>query len=131
VRYLCAGLERLGGLSPLPDDPRVTRHARHLLVLRFDPQAFGGRTRQEFLGALTAEGITPVSPGYIGLHQTPAVQQEVQARFGVDTRQLHLPCTERAAGETVWISQNAFLGDQEDMQDILAAVEKIKRAWTA
>jgi dTDP-4-amino-4,6-dideoxygalactose transaminase len=46
ARYLSAELSRLGGLSPLPGDPRVTRDARHLLLLRYDPQAFGGRARQ-------------------------------------------------------------------------------------
>ena len=129
VRTLCSGLERLGGLSPLPLDPRVTRHARHLLVLRYDPQAFGGHARQDFLAALIAEGITPVSPGYVGLHHTPAIQRAMQAGFGVDTSQLHLPCTEQAEQETVWMAQNAFLGTQEDMEDILTAVEKIQRAW--
>ena len=31
ARYLSAALTSLGGLSPLPADPQVTRHARHLL----------------------------------------------------------------------------------------------------
>ncbi len=131
VRYLSAGLDRLGGLSPLPSDPRVTRHARHLLVLRYNPQAFGGHSRQDFLAALTAEGITPVSQGYGGLHHTPAVRQAMQSGFRVDPDDLHLPCTEQAAEETVWIAQNAFLGTQNDMEDILTAIEKIKQAWAS
>ncbi len=129
VRYLSAGLERLGGLSPLPSDARLTRHAHHLLILRYHPEAFGGHTREEFVSALVAEGITLVSQGYVELHHTPAIQHAMQDAFGVDSRQFHLPCTEQAARETLWISQNAFLGTQKDMDDILTAVEKIQRAW--
>jgi dTDP-4-amino-4,6-dideoxygalactose transaminase len=127
ARYLSEALSRLGGLEPLPDDPRVTRHARHLVILRYDPGAFGGRPINEFLAALVAEGITPVSRGYVPLHHSPAIRRAMQSGFGVDPAQLSLPCTERAANQTVWIAQNALLGELKDMDDIVTAVEKIKR----
>ena len=129
ARYLSEGLSRLGGLAPLPDDPRLTRHARHLLILRYDPQAFTGHPLQEFLAALVAEGITPVSQGYVGLQHTPAIRNAMQTSFGLDPQTLYLPCTEQAAGCTLWIAQNALLGTQKDMDDILTAVEKIQHAW--
>ena len=87
------------------------------------------RPLQEFLAALVAEGITPVSLGYVGLHHTPAIRNAMQAGFGLDPQELHLPCTDQAAGQTLWIAQNALLGTPKDMQDILTAVEKIRRAW--
>jgi dTDP-4-amino-4,6-dideoxygalactose transaminase len=129
ARYLNTELTRLGGLTPLPDDPRITRNAHHLLILRYDPQAFGQHPRSEFLTAMDAEGISLLSPGYVNLHHTPAIRKAMQDGFGVDSTQIILPCTEQATRETVWIAQNALLGSQQDMQDILAAVEKIQRAW--
>jgi hypothetical protein len=113
-----AELARLGGLSPLPGDPRVTRDARHLLLLRYDPQAFGGHARHDFLAAMAAEGITPLSSGYISLPHTPAIRKTMQASFGVDSTSFHLPCAEQATRQTVWIAQNALLGSQQDMDDI-------------
>jgi dTDP-4-amino-4,6-dideoxygalactose transaminase len=129
ARYLSAELSRLGGLSPLPGDPRVTRDARHLLLLRYDPQAFGGRARQDFLAAMAAEGITPLSSGYISLPHAPAIRKTMQASFGVDSTSFHLPCAEQATRQTVWISQNALLGSQQELDDILTAVARIQKAW--
>ena len=43
--------------------PWCTRHAYHIYMGHYDPEAFGGHTRDEFLAALRAEGI-PVSSGY-------------------------------------------------------------------
>jgi hypothetical protein len=37
------------------------------------------------------------------------------------------PNTHRAAWETVWIPQFALLGDEEDVSEIAAAIEKIQR----
>ena len=127
--YLCQGLAQIGGLSPLPDDTRVTRHARHLVILRYAAQFFGGHSRDEFVAALSAEGITPISQGYVALHRTPAIRQAMQTRFGIDPSEITLPCTDQAAAQTLWLSQNALLGSQADMDDILAALEKIKHNW--
>ena len=37
------------------------------------------------------------------------------------------PNTQRAAWETVWIPQPALLGDEQDMQEIVAAIRKIQQ----
>jgi dTDP-4-amino-4,6-dideoxygalactose transaminase len=129
ARYLGEALGRLGGLDPLPDNPNVTRHARHLVVLRYDPGAFGGQPVDAFVHAMAAEGITPVSRGYVPLHHSPAIRKGMQSLFGFDPAQLSLPCTELASQQTLWISQNALLGEQKDMDDIVSAVEKIQKAW--
>ena len=63
ARYLDRELAAIPGITPQARDERVTGHAHHLYVLRFDGQAFGGHDRSWFLQALRAEGI-PCSPGY-------------------------------------------------------------------
>jgi dTDP-4-amino-4,6-dideoxygalactose transaminase len=129
VRYLTETLSQLSGISTLPDDPRVTRHARHLLILRYEPEAFGNAPIQDFITAMKAEGITPISQGYVGLHRTPAIRETIRVNYGIDTQELYLPCTDQATRETWWIAQNAFLGTPGDMDDIVNAVEKIQHTW--
>ena len=129
ARYLSQELARLGGLSALPDHPDVTRNARHLLILRYNAAAFGGQPLPEFVKALEAEGITPISQGYVPLHHSPAIRKTMQALFDVDPAQTTLPCTEQAASQTLWIQQTALLGTRQDMDDIVSAVEKIQNAW--
>jgi dTDP-4-amino-4,6-dideoxygalactose transaminase len=129
ARFLEQALAQIGGLVPLPEDGRVTRHARHLVILRYDSAAFGGHPLDQFLQALHAEGVTPVSRGYVPLHQAPAIRKTMQALFSRDPAQASLPASERAAGQTIFLAQNALLGDEEDLQDIAVAVAKIRRAW--
>ena len=129
ARYLGEALSAIPGISPLPGDPRVTRHAWHLMIVRYDPARFGNRPVDDFVAALSAEGITPLSRGYVPLHHSPAIRKAIQATFGADPAQTSLPWTERAADRTFWLAQNIFLGDTEDMDDIAEAIHKIQRAW--
>ncbi len=129
ARYLSESLSEIPGISPLPHDPRVTRYARHLLIVRYDPQYFGGRPVEAFVSALSAEGITPISRGYVPLHHSPAIRKTMQANFANDPAETRLPCTERAADHTFWLAQNVFLGSQRDMDDVAAAIRKIQSAW--
>lgn len=129
ARYLARLLRETGGLEPLPDDPRVTLHARHLFLARYDPAAFGGHSRREFLDALRAEGITPCSAGYVPLYRSPAIRGALETQFAV--RELpDCPVTEAVAQDAVWFFQYALLGDGSDMESIAAAVAKIRQAWS-
>lgn len=128
ARYLSEALSEVKGLTPLPADPRVTQHARHLFIVRYDPGAFGGRSLNEFIAAWKAEGIEPCGAGYVPLNRTPAVQRTMAELFGIDELPT-CPVAERAAETTIWLFQHAFLGDRRDMDDIVAAARKIQRAW--
>ncbi len=97
--------------------------------MRYDPQYFGGKPIETFVSALSAEGITPLSRGYVPLHHSPAVRKTMQANFDLDPAHSRLPCTEHAAGHTFWLAQTAFLGSQNDMDDIAEAIRKIQKAW--
>lgn len=98
--YLAEKFAAVPGLTPPPTDPRVTQHGRHLFVIRYDQDAFGGRDRDQFLAAWRAEGITASSAGYIPLHQSPAIHKALESRFGV--RDLpSFPVAEHAARTTL------------------------------
>ncbi len=131
--YLLAGLRAIGGLVPQRADERVTRHGFHFILTRYQPEAFGGMSRDRFIEALRAEGI-PASRGYIPLYTTGAVRDTERAlrqALGLgEPTPPHCPATERLCNEeAVWlVGQSALLGTRADMDDILEAVAKIRAA---
>jgi dTDP-4-amino-4,6-dideoxygalactose transaminase len=131
--YLCKGLSEIGGLIPQRTYDKVTRHGFHFILTRYQPEAFGGWPREQFIAALHAEGI-PASRGYIPLYNTGAVEnttrllrQTLRLGEGVPPE---CPVTERACSEeAVWLlGQSPLLGPREDLDDVLAAVAKIRAA---
>ena len=95
-------------------------------------QKFGGQPRERFLEALTAEGI-PCSRGYHPLYKQEFFKTPIQRPDGtqVDYSKLHLPVVEKVCDEeAVWLKQSLLLGDQDDMDDIVNAVKKIKENFT-
>jgi len=128
-------LSGIGGIRPMTRDPRVTANAYHLYMFRYDAAMFGGRTREEFLSALRAEGI-PASPGYtVPLYRSPAIIDAVAAqrsRSGRTDQPLpaELPVTERTCtSEGVWFGQSMLLASDNDLSDIPTAIQKIHRSW--
>ncbi len=127
VSYLTRRIQaEIPGLIPPAEDLRITAHSHHLLILKYQPAAFGGHRRDEFVHAMEAEGITPISTGYIPLHQSPAIQRALGDKFITGQS---LPAAEQAGRESLWLNQNVFLGTHEDMDSILEAAQKIQKAW--
>lgn len=128
--YLAEQLSRIEGVRPLARDPRITQHAYHLFIFRYDRGAFNGMAREEFLAALRAEGV-PCSPGYAPLYRSPAfkIDAETHPFAGrLDYSSLFLPAVEQACEEAVWLSQGMLLAERTDMDEIAAAVRKIQAA---
>jgi dTDP-4-amino-4,6-dideoxygalactose transaminase len=128
--YLSERLEAIPGVQPLRVDPRVTRHAWHIFVFRYQSEAFGGLSREKFLEALQAEGI-PCAPGYLPLNQSPALLgglESLRSLLDEVPPPRACPVAERVCTqEAVWLSQNQLLGDERDMNDVANAVAKIQR----
>jgi dTDP-4-amino-4,6-dideoxygalactose transaminase len=131
VRYLLDGLREVGGLIPQRADERVTRHGYHLLIVRYQPEAFGGWNREQFLNAIRAEGI-PASPGYVPLYGTLGIQQgirELCAALGrPEPPAPDCPVNEHACrNEAIWlVGQSPLLGTRADMDDVVQAVAKLR-----
>lgn len=120
------------GIKPLRGDASVTRHAHHLHILRYLPEAWDGLPKSKFLEAMKAEGV-PLSAGYsIPLYEQPVLKNRA---FGpltkwfadmADYRNVHLPNTHAACYEqALWIAQSYLLGSEEDMRYIVRAIDKI------
>ncbi len=122
------------GIDPLVPPPEVTRHAWHLFLFRYRPAAFGGRSRGEFLKALSAEGV-PASSGYVLLTENAALHDRARsnaALAGVPEPvfdSARVPVAQAASEECCWLGQNVLLGGEAGAQAIAAAMSKIQRAW--
>ncbi len=134
ARYLGEELAKIG-LRPLARDPRVTQHAWHLFIFRYDASLARGAKREAFIEAMRAEGI-PCAPGYVPLYATNAVRRGTEdnlrwvGRDPGEIERLHRSCpaAERACyEEAVWLGQNVLLGTRADMDSIVEAAAKVLR----
>jgi len=123
AKYLTEKLREVEGVEPLKIDDRVTRHAYHLYIFRYNPKYFKGLSKMDFVKAMNAEGI-PLKPGYtVPLYKLPAIKNSIKGAY----ENVYLPVTEKACQEEgVWFSQNVLLGTKEDMDDIVKAIRKIQ-----
>jgi len=138
--YLNNQLLEIEGVRPMRTDPYVTRNALHIYMFQYTGEGFKGLSRDRFLKTMQAEGI-PVSGGYgRTLYQHPLFTHPesglnkgypLAARFSgreIDYHQVRYPEAERLCREeTAWIPHRALLGTKEDMDDIVAAILKIKQ----
>lgn len=126
------------GITPQKCDPRCTRNGQYAYIFHVDARQFSGISTENFIAALNAEGI-PTQASYPPLHELDCFRNgEYRKRLsGPQASEKHafleqsFPHTQRAAWETVWIPQFALLGDEEDMNEIAAAIRKIQRNASA
>jgi len=140
-RYLAEQLrQHVTGVTPQWIDERATAMSYHLFIFRYDPAAFGGLPRGQFLEALQAEGI-PCMSGYAHpLYRNPMFLNKDFWKGGfpcvapyagdIDYRDSvsRCPVSEALCGDSVWLTQNLLLGERADMDDIVEAIMKIQRA---
>ncbi len=133
-RLLDKLLAEIPGITPQQLDRRCTRDGQYAYIFHIDTREFAGASVDRLIQAMIAEGI-PNQASY------PAVHGLDVFRNGDYRKRLHgeqatdphsflkagFPQTLRAASETIWIPQPALLGDEEDMQEIVATWKKIHR----
>lgn len=131
-RLLDRLLGEVPGITPQSHDARVTRNGHYAYIFHVDARAFAGISNQQFVDALEAEGIPTQAP-YPPIHKLDlftsgayrdrlsGAQAQANHAFLADA----FPNSQRESDETVWITQNALLGDEEDMGEIAAAIGKV------
>jgi len=130
ARCLGKALEGITGIRPAKVADHVTNHAWHLYPMRYIASAFGGRSRNEFLRALRAEGI-PCSAGYTDLQSRHRITLAIKKRHPELVAEDPCPNTKRVCDESVWLSQSILLADEKDLADIPEAIRKIQKAFHA
>jgi dTDP-4-amino-4,6-dideoxygalactose transaminase len=127
-------LSQIPGITPQKLDERCTRNGQYAYIFHVDSKQFAGISTDSFIAAINAEGI-PNQASYPPLHDLHMFRNgEYRKRLsGPQAKADHgflrqsFPHTQRAAWETVWIPQPALLGDESDMQEIVAAIRKIQK----
>ncbi|HXF61360.1 MAG TPA: DegT/DnrJ/EryC1/StrS family aminotransferase [Caldilineaceae bacterium] len=129
ARYLAQGLQEIEGVSPIERDARVTRWSFYYWNFMYDQEGFDGVPRDRFLEAVRAEGV----PANIGAHGRPIYRNPIFetmdniAGVPVDFREVECPTAEHLfANVALSLPHATFLGDQEDMDLILAAIRKVR-----
>ncbi|HCA47159.1 MAG TPA: aminotransferase DegT [Armatimonadetes bacterium] len=134
--YLRQRLEDVEGvcLQKLTHPDNVS--AFHLYVFLYDPEAFGGLSRDRFIQALGAEGI-PCAKGYNPLYREGVFAATVHMdafpfcapyyEGECDYTAVSCPACERICDERgFWMSQRTGLADEQAMDDIVNAMLKIR-----
>ena len=135
---LTAGLNDVGGLTPLAPDPRVTTRAAYQLVMKYDSSAFGGVHRDRFLEALRAEGIEADGPFYVPIpdhelfHAESRHWPQLRERYGDGVKaanargDLLFPVASCAAyEEAVWLHYPYLMSD-DAVDRVVEAVAKVR-----
>lgn len=125
AKLLDQAIDAFPGLLPIKsDDPRAADRAYHLYTFRYAP-GVDGLTREHFVQALQAEGI-PCSTGYpVPLYAQPLFQHVKQPDGQPPYNELKLPNVTQLCQEVIWFRQNLLLGEAEDTNDIIRAIEKV------
>ena len=118
ARFLNEQLSEMDLISTPFVDERVTCHSYYLYMIRLNLDRFPGITKDNFVKALTAEGI-PCSVGY----PHPLYKNQV---FN-DYKHIRNDCpeAERMCSNSFWLSHEILLSEQDNLNDIVSAIEKI------
>lgn len=123
AEYLLKRFEQIEGLSVIKDDNPKVQRDYYIVAVRYDKEKFRNVDLDIFLKALNAEGI-PCGKGY----KRPLYYFDVLLDNEEQIEKYKNKCveTEKALKEIFWFSHEIFLGTQEDMDDIVNAIIKIK-----
>ncbi|WP_406053525.1 DegT/DnrJ/EryC1/StrS family aminotransferase [Kribbella sp. NBC_00889] len=122
VEFLRRELAGVDGLEVLPEPPGTTASSHHLGLVRYDPAAFGGHGKDDFLAAMAAEGV-PLDAGYRSLSRESALQAYSDLQ--------PCPVAEEAADTVVWIRQSLLMADEAELSDIVTAATKVHQAFVS
>lgn len=132
--YLAAQLKPIAGIQParLPENSRAVWH---LFPFRYDAQQWNGLTRDQFIKALSAEGV-PCGTGYHEQYFDGLLDEAIQSRgfkrlFSPERLKAYRQSFQELKGNrqvcatTVVIGQNLLLAERGDMDRIVEAIQKI------
>ncbi len=129
-------LAQIDGLAPLRRPSGVTRQAYYHYHLRYDPERFGGLSREDFCKALNAEGIpcgtlsgqVVYKSPLFGANPVRAASAVIPGPNGlIDYSEVRCSVAEDIAERTgIVIPQRVLLGTAEDVADVVRAAQKIR-----
>jgi dTDP-4-amino-4,6-dideoxygalactose transaminase len=128
---LDALLREIDGITPQASDARCTRNGHYLYMFHYDSAAFGGLPTKRFIEALHAEGI-PSQATYpplsaLAVFADGTYKKRIPPGMPDDALR-HAPFvnSNRIMREVVGLTHATLMGDEQDIQEIAAAVRKIQ-----
>jgi dTDP-4-amino-4,6-dideoxygalactose transaminase len=130
---LCEGLSRLPHVRPLPPQAGLERETIYHFIFQYRPEG-NAPSRDLFVAALEAEGIPCDGRFYEPVYRSDLfyADPEVCAQLSLgretpmDYSSCQCPVSERAAySEAVWLPQFLLIGEPQDVEDVVRAVEKV------
>ena len=113
-------------LEPLAVHSGVRAHGMHMFAMRYSKKRCGGISVERFLELVQAEGV-PIYRAFAATVSDQPVMRDLMKKHPEYLRQLPTPVADQAARELVFIPQNVFLGTPQDMEEIVAAMNKVER----
>ena len=104
--------------------PFSTRRTYHIFMLRYNP-GIEGVSRETFIEALIAEGVTSFGGYPVPLYMQPAFESIPQPKDQGVYNKLSFPGVEQCCRESVWITHPHLLGDESRGKQVVRAIEKI------
>jgi dTDP-4-amino-4,6-dideoxygalactose transaminase len=125
-QYLSHLMHNVNCLEPLDVHTGVRAHGMYMFAMRYRQTYCGGFPVDTFLDLIQGEGA-PIFRAFASTISDQPVMQNLIRKRPEYFRCLPTPVAYQSAQETVFIPQNVFLGTTRDMEDIIAAVEKVER----
>lgn len=137
ANYLTSLLKNIPGIYPAKLYDGTTKSAYHLYMFRYNKDHFAGLSRDNFVKALEAEGVT-CSGGYgminKGAYVTNLAKEKHYLKIYGEKRMkqwveqtVNCPVNDRLTTEAVWFLQFMLLGTRENMEQIAQAIRKIQK----
>jgi dTDP-4-amino-4,6-dideoxygalactose transaminase len=137
AKYFSTLLADIPGIGLLKRDKRMTVMPCYQYLFRYFEDQWEGLSRDRFVAALAAEGMGHVEGDfYIPLYKNPlfyvnaADYPSIRDRYGDSmymTESVSCPVSERVGyHESVWVHYSLFMGTKNDVEDIAAAIWKIR-----
>jgi dTDP-4-amino-4,6-dideoxygalactose transaminase len=133
--YLDSNLKEIPGIIPYKLSEGANRSAYHFYPFRYKKEYFDNLSRDTFIAALRAEGISCME-GYGMQYHDGLIEDALSSRgykrlFSQERlkryrEELHeLPDNDQLTKEAVWFTQNMLLMEKNDMDDIILAIRKV------
>lgn len=129
-------LKEVEGVSVLERSPHTTQVTHYQYIFKYHSERFKHLPREKFLEALKAEGIEASGAFYIPLQEWPMFDPPLRDwpmlkeryPYGINAESAHTPVAKKAGYEqAVWLHYHYLLGTEEDVHDIVKAIQKIHR----
>jgi|LSQX01.1.fsa_nt_gb L-glutamine:2-deoxy-scyllo-inosose/3-amino-2,3-dideoxy-scyllo-inosose aminotransferase len=134
--YLDRHLRNIPGIKTMIRHEQISKQSYYRYAIKLDNEYFSDKPVSKICEALEAELKFTVEQPYKPLHKSPLYRPQTKKRYNwseehwkaLSTEQYSLPVSEKASdNEGVVIHHSILLGDQNDMDEIIAAFEKVHK----